>query len=44
MAPPGPPPYTIDQINAMSSKEERVRARAELSSMWKRRRTLELGY
>jgi hypothetical protein len=33
MAPPGPPPYTIDQINAMSSKEERVRARAELSSM-----------
>ncbi|KAF9699776.1 hypothetical protein EKO04_002211 [Ascochyta lentis] len=32
MAPPGPPPYTIDQINAMSTKEERLRARAELNS------------
>ncbi|KAF3040612.1 hypothetical protein E8E11_002250 [Didymella keratinophila] len=32
MAPPGPPPYTIEQINAMSTKEERLRARAELNS------------
>ncbi|KAF1932469.1 uncharacterized protein M421DRAFT_292994 [Didymella exigua CBS 183.55] len=32
MAPSGPPPYTIDQINAMSTKEERLRARAELNS------------
>ncbi|KAF3038520.1 hypothetical protein E8E12_007266 [Didymella heteroderae] len=32
MAPPGPPPYSIEQINAMSTKEERLRARAELNS------------
>ncbi|KAH7399539.1 hypothetical protein BKA66DRAFT_452038 [Pyrenochaeta sp. MPI-SDFR-AT-0127] len=32
MAPPGPPPYTLDQINAMTSPEERLRARAELKS------------
>ncbi|KAF3001226.1 hypothetical protein E8E13_002124 [Curvularia kusanoi] len=32
MAPPGPPPYTLDQITAMSTKEERLRARAELNS------------
>ncbi|KAJ4982891.1 Zinc finger CCCH domain-containing protein [Stagonosporopsis vannaccii] len=36
MAPPGPPPYTIDQINAMNTKEERIRARAELNSTCKR--------
>lgn len=32
MAPPGPPPYTLDQINAMTSPEEQLRARAELKS------------
>lgn len=37
MAPPGPVPYTADQINALSTHEERVRARAELNSACKRR-------
>lgn len=32
MASPGPPPYTSEQINAMTSPEERLRARAELNS------------
>ncbi|KAH6637857.1 hypothetical protein C7974DRAFT_411316 [Boeremia exigua] len=32
MAPPGPPPYTMEQISAMSTDEERLRARAELNS------------
>ena len=37
MAPPGPPPYTHEQITAMTSQEERIRAYAELKSMWERR-------
>ncbi|XP_014558438.1 hypothetical protein COCVIDRAFT_94637 [Bipolaris victoriae FI3] len=32
MAPPGPPPYTHEQITAMTSQEERIRAYAELKS------------
>ncbi|KAF1840496.1 uncharacterized protein K460DRAFT_209482 [Cucurbitaria berberidis CBS 394.84] len=32
MAPPGPPPYTLEQILAMTSPEEQIRARAELKS------------
>ncbi|KAF1946266.1 hypothetical protein EJ02DRAFT_450715 [Clathrospora elynae] len=32
MAPPGPPPYTQEQITAMTSPEEQIRACAELKS------------
>jgi uncharacterized protein YjiS (DUF1127 family) len=40
MAPP--PPYTLEQIQNMTTHEERLRARAELSSMSKRRLKKEL--
>ncbi|KAH6878902.1 hypothetical protein BKA58DRAFT_378186 [Alternaria rosae] len=32
MAPLGPPPYTAEQLQAMTSQEERIRAQAELTS------------
>ncbi|KAL6704716.1 hypothetical protein ACN47E_007637 [Coniothyrium glycines] len=32
MTAPGPPPYTLEQINAMTSPDEQLRARAELKS------------
>lgn len=38
MASPGPPPYSQEQIAAMTSPEERIRAFAELKSRWKKRR------
>jgi hypothetical protein len=32
MAPLGPPPYTLDEINAMTSPAEQIRAMAEFQS------------
>ena len=32
MAPLGPPPYTAEQLQAITSQEERIRAQAELTS------------
>jgi hypothetical protein len=37
MAPPDPPPYTMDEILKMNTPEEQLRARVELTSMCKRR-------